>query len=595
MKHFIFFLLIASATLLPAQTTLRGAAAQRLLLIGAAADADEFGAPNRLDEPAYAATLGSQYNLLEPENAMKWDPIHPALMTYSFGPPDKLVAFAAKYNMRVRGHNLAWYAYNPAWLTTMAATATPDAMSAVLKDHITTVVSHYKGQVFAWDVINEAISDSATGNGLDLRESIWYNQPGIGLSGAGYIDQAFRWAHAADPNALLFYNEYSIEGTTAKFRSLMNLLNDLKGRGTPINGVGIQMHIDTGGYPSNAELASNIQQIAALGLQVHFTEADVRVPVDSGGNASAAALQAQADTYQRILTICLQSPGCTAFQTWGFTDKYSWIPGSFPGSGAALPFDSNYQPKPAVAALLNTMQTVAPTLQAANIVNAASYKGGAISPGELVTIFGANFGPGTLVGAQFDSNHLVSTKLSGTQVFFDGVAAPFIYSWAGQVSVIVPYDVSGKQQTNVQYEYNGVMSNTVAVPVAAATPAMFAADATGGGRGLILHPDFTLVTSATAVSAGNAIILLATGGGTVVGGAVNGALAPGIGQQTLNVTASVGGLPANILYAGPAPGLVNGVLQVNLTVPVGLASGPQAVIISVAGVPSQAGITVDVK
>ncbi len=97
------------------------------------------------------------------------------------------------------------------------------------------------------------------------------------------------------------------------------------------------------------------------------------------------------------------------------------------------------------------------------------------------------------------------------------------------------------------------------------------------------------------MSAGNAIILLATGGGTVVGGAVNGALAPGIGQQTLNVTATVGGLPANILYSGPAPGLVNGVLQVNLTVPVGLASGPQAVIISVAGGPSQTGITVDVK
>ncbi len=118
----------------------------------------------------------------------------------------------------------------------------------------------------------------------------------------------------------------------------MNLLNDLKGRGTPISGVGIQMHIDTGNYPSNAELASNIQQIAALGLQVHFTEADVRIPVDSVGNVSAAALQAQAATYQRILTICLQSPGCTAFQTWGFTDKYSWIPGKFSGLGCGAAF-----------------------------------------------------------------------------------------------------------------------------------------------------------------------------------------------------------------------------------------------------------------
>ncbi len=595
MKRVLLVVILSSASLLTGQTALRDAASQRALLIGATADADEFGAPNRLDEPGYGATLGSQFNLLEPENAMKWDPIHTGPATYNFGAPDKLVDFASAHNMRVRGHNLLWYAYNPAWLTTFAATATPDGMSAVLKDHITTVAGRYKDRVFAWDVVNEAIADSATGNGLDLRDSVWYNQPGIGLAGAGYIDQAFRWAHEADSSALLFYNEYNVEGATAKFRSMMNLLNDLKSRGTPIHGVGLQMHIDTNGYPSSSELAGNIKQIAALGLRVHITEMDVRIPVDSAGNASAADLQAQAATYRRILTVCLQSPNCTAFQMWGFTDKHSWIPGSFPGYGAALPFDVNYQAKPAVAAMVSALQTVAPVLAASNIVNAASYRGGAAAPGELVTIFGANYGPGTLAGAQFDSNHRVATDLSDTQIFFDGIAAPLIYSLAGQASAIVPYDVAGKQQTVVQYSYNGVISNTVTVPLAASAPGVFAADATGGGPGLVLHPDFTLVNPASPASAGDAVILLATGGGTVNGGAVNGALAPGVGRQTLNVTATVGGQPATVFYAGPAPGLVNGVLQVNFTMPAGLPSGPHDVVISVGGVASQSGVTVAVK
>jgi len=183
-----------------AQTTLRQAGAQRMLLMGAAADSNEFGQSDRLKIPAYAATLGSQYSMLEPENAMKWNPIHPSQNVYSFGPADNLVAFAQAHQMAVRGHNLCWYAFNPTWVTNLAATATTNMMSSVLYDHINTVLSHYKGQVFAWDVVNEAFNDSA---GNTLRDSIWYNQPGIGLSGTGYIEQAFRWAHDADPAALL--------------------------------------------------------------------------------------------------------------------------------------------------------------------------------------------------------------------------------------------------------------------------------------------------------------------------------------------------------------------------------------------------------
>jgi endo-1,4-beta-xylanase len=361
--------------------------------------------------------------------------------------------------MKTRGHNLCWEVYNPDWLTTLAQTATPAQMSAILQDHITTVVSHYKGQVFAWDVVNEAISDSATGTGTTLKDGIWYDQPGIGLPGTGFIEQALRWAHAADPNALLFYNDYNREAPGAKFQAMHNMVHDFVSRGVPLNGVGFQMHIDTSGYPDTADFTENIQQITALGLQVHITEMDVRIPVDANGNATAADLQAQAQTYQRILTVCLQTPGCTAFQTWGFTDKYSWIPASFPGYGAALPFDANYQPKAAYNGILSTLQTLPPVLTGTALVNAASYQGGGVAPGELVTLCHADFGPASLVGAQLDSKGLVSTNLGGTQVLFDGVPAPLIYALTGQSSAIVPYEVSGKQQTMVQYVFNGIASD----------------------------------------------------------------------------------------------------------------------------------------
>jgi endo-1,4-beta-xylanase len=588
------YLILSCAALLPAQTTLREAAAQRALLMGAAADANEFEQPNRLLIPAYAATLGSQYNMLEAENAMKWNPIHPSQNTYNFAPGDALVAFAQAHQMQVRGHNLCWGPYNPAWVTTLAATATPATMAAVLQDHINTVVTHYRGQVFAWDVVNEAVSDSQTGTGTVLKSSIWYNQPGIGATGTGYVEQAFRWAHASDPSALLFYNEYSIEAPGAKFNAVYNMVKDFVARGVPIHGVGIQMHIDTSGYPSSTGLAQNIQRLTDLGLQVHITEMDVKLKVDSSGNASAADLQAQAQTYQRILTVCLENPGCTAFQTWGFTDKFSWIPGSYPGFGAALPFDANYRPKPAVGPLIGALQTAPPVLSAGAIVNAASYQGGAVAPGELVTLFQVKYGPATLVGAQLDTNGLVSSNLAGTQVFFDGVAAPLIYAVAGQVTVVVPFEVAGRQQTVIQYQYNGVKSNAVTVPVTPSFPAIFAADATGSGLGAILNQDYSLNTTANPAAGGSVIAVFATGGGTIKGGATDGALAPGPGDQTLPVTATIGGVPAVVVYAGPAPGEVNGVMQVNLTVPTGL-TGAQPVVITVGNVPSQMGITVAVK
>ncbi len=351
-------------TTVPALTTLRQVATQRGFLMGAAVDANEFGYFDPLTgDPKYAATLGTQYNMLEGENAMKWIVTRPGQTTYNFEPGDQLITFAQAHGMKVRGHNLAWNLFNPNWLNTLAATASPATMSQILQQHITTEVGHYQGKVFAWDVVNEAIDDNATGVGTQMKNSIWYNQPGIGLPGTGYVEQAFRWAHAVDPGALLFYNDYLIITPGPKFQAALNMMKDFVQRGVPINGIGLQVHTDTNGWPDSAGLAQVIQAFTQLGLQVHLSEVDVAIPVNTpttAGTSTAAYLQAQAATYRRVLTVCLQNPGCTAFQTWGFTDNYSWVPANNPGLGAALPFDQNYNPVPAFDTLFNALQTVVP-------------------------------------------------------------------------------------------------------------------------------------------------------------------------------------------------------------------------------------------
>ncbi len=360
MMRWCAVLVIAAAVWGQTPTTLRGAAEARPLLIGAAADGADVNPDPLTAEPLYKQTLAAQFNMLEAENAMKWSGLHPnppgsANGGYDFTVADELVNFALSHAMTVRGHTLLWHSSNPNWLSNGGYTSAQ--LFQILHDHITTVVTRYRGRVFAWDVVNEALDESG-----GLRDSIWYNQPGIGLQpGTGYIEQAFRWAHEADPDALLFYNEYNIEDqycsggqsagpNSAKFQGMYNMLADFVARGVPVHGAGFQMHIDTSGCPTSAVLADHFQKLAALGLQVHITEMDVKIP-----DTSTASLQAQAQTYQRILNVCLANPACTVFQTWGFTDKHTWLPNNMP-----LPWDVNYQPKPAVSAMLNAMVTAPP-------------------------------------------------------------------------------------------------------------------------------------------------------------------------------------------------------------------------------------------
>jgi endo-1,4-beta-xylanase len=298
-------------------------------------------------EAAYSATLAREFNMVEPENEMKWWTIRRD-EGFDFRDGDAVVKFAQVHGMKVRGHCLVWDHNNPQWLA--QGQFTPSQLSTLLREHIMTVVKHYAGQVFAWDVVNEALNETG-----EVKDSIWYNQPGIGLSGKGtaYVEQAFRWAHEADPRALLFYNEAGGEGMNQKSDAIYAMVKDFKKRGVPIDGVGLQLHISRLDYDTTA-VASNIARLTALGLQVHITELDVSLPVGSDGQATNQDLRQQADVYRGIAHACLQHPGCTAIQTWGFTDKYSWIGSHSNGArGAALPFDRAYHPKPAYEALLS--------------------------------------------------------------------------------------------------------------------------------------------------------------------------------------------------------------------------------------------------
>jgi endo-1,4-beta-xylanase len=225
-------LLVTAGGVTSLAQTLREYADRAGVLVGAAVE------PRLLSEPQYASTLAREFNMLTAENALKWGAIRPRRAAFDFGPGDRLVGFAQKHDMKVRGHTLLWSEYNPAWLT--KGRFTPKQMSELLREHITKVMRHYRGKVFAWDVVNEVFLADGT-----IEPSVWYDQPGIGLKGKGtaYVEQAFRWARAADPDALLFYNDYDTEGLNPKSDAVYEMVKDFKSRGVPIDGVGIQAHI----------------------------------------------------------------------------------------------------------------------------------------------------------------------------------------------------------------------------------------------------------------------------------------------------------------------------------------------------------------
>lgn len=313
-----------------AAVTLKSAAAATGRWFGTALDVAY------LSQADYAATAAAEFNFATPENEMKWDTTEPAQNTFSFAAGDAIVAFAQKNGLQVKGHTLVWHSQLPAWVSNITdAGALHDAMI----NHIFQEVLHFRGQVVAWDVVNEAVADS----GQALRSTIFSQ-----LLGAGYLDDAFNAAHAADPDARLYYNEYGAEGSGAKSNFVYTMVQGMLSRGVPINGVGLQMHTGSAdATPSAAELASNMQRLAALGLDVLISEMDVSL--------CTGDLDAQALRYHAIVADCVAQPACKAVTVWGIPDKYSWLNGQSCASPRPLLFDDNYLAKPAHLAVVNAL------------------------------------------------------------------------------------------------------------------------------------------------------------------------------------------------------------------------------------------------
>jgi endo-1,4-beta-xylanase len=341
-----------------AKTTLRQAAGDRLL-IGAAV------MPRTLEGPARAKLIAEQFNSLTAENDMKPDALQKVKGTFTFERADKIVAFAQQHDMKMIGHTLVWHQQSPAWMYA-DENKQPLSREAALENmraHIHGVVKHYKGKVKGWDVVNEAIGDS---------EPYLRDTPARKAIGDDFVIKAFQFAHEADPDAELYYNDYNIEQVYKRPKAL-RLLNELKDAGVKLDGVGIQGHwLITSDLK---EIEDGIKAIADLGLKVMITEMDVDpLPRRKGGGADISATEREgldpykeglpadvqrklADRYRALFAIFAKYP-VTRVTLWGVDDGTSWL-NSWPVKGRTnhpLLWDRQLQPKPALTAVIESLQ-----------------------------------------------------------------------------------------------------------------------------------------------------------------------------------------------------------------------------------------------
>jgi endo-1,4-beta-xylanase len=294
------------------------------------------------------------------ENAMKMGPLHPREDTYNWNDADSIMAFAERNQLKLRGHNLCWHNQAPRWFFTKANgdTVTKEELLLRLKEHITTVVNRYKGRIYAWDVVNEAISDKPE---EFYRPSVFYR-----ICGEDFIAKAFEYAHAADPDALLFYNDYN-EINPVKREKIIRMIKDLKKKGVPIHGVGLQAHWAVN-EPSEEQLDKTLKEFTSLGLNVQITELDISVypkehnaratkPEDTNTAFTAEREQQQIDAYKRCFTAFMKyRKKISSITFWNISDRYSWLD-NFPVRNRKdypLLFDKNLEPKKAFEAVVAT-------------------------------------------------------------------------------------------------------------------------------------------------------------------------------------------------------------------------------------------------
>ncbi|MEU7611618.1 endo-1,4-beta-xylanase [Micromonospora sp. NPDC049204] len=305
-----------------AGTTLGASAAEKGRYFGTAV------AASRLSDNAYTTILNREFNMVTAENEMKMNATEPQQGRFSYTAAEQIVNHARSRGMSVRGHTLAWHSQQPGWMESMSGSALRQAML----NHVTQVATHFRGQVVAWDVVNEAFADGSSGGRRDSN---------LQRTGNDWIEAAFRAADAADPGAKLCYNDYNTDNWThAKTQGVYNMVRDFKARGVPIDCVGFQSHFNNNSpYVSNYR--TTLSSFAALGVDVQITELDIQ--------------GAPANTYRSVVEDCMAVPRCNGITVWGIRDSDSWLASQTP-----LLFNSNGSKKPAYDAVLAALNNGAP-------------------------------------------------------------------------------------------------------------------------------------------------------------------------------------------------------------------------------------------
>ncbi|KPH97078.1 Endo-1,4-beta-xylanase, Glucan endo-1,3-beta-D-glucosidase [Actinobacteria bacterium OV450] len=366
-------LLVAPLTSQAAEGTLGGAATQSGRYFGSAI------ASGRLGDSAYTTIAGREFNSVTPENEMKIDATEPQQGRFDFAAGDRVYNWAVQNGKQVRGHTLAWHSQQPGWMQNLSGSALRQAMT----NHINGVMTHYKGKLVQWDVVNEAFADGSSGARRDSN---------LQRTGNDWIEVAFRTARAADPAAKLCYNDYNIENWTwAKTQAVYAMVRDFKQRGVPIDCVGFQSHFNNDS-PYNSNFRTTLQSFAALGVDVAVTELDIQ--------------GASATTYANVTNDCLAVPRCLGITVWGVRDTDSWRSEQSP-----LLFDGNGGKKPAYASVLNALNAGSPTPTPTPSPGTGQIKG--VGSGRCVDVPGASTTDGTRV-TLWDCNNRTNQQWSYT-------------------------------------------------------------------------------------------------------------------------------------------------------------------------------------
>jgi len=304
--------------------------------------------PKRIAQTEYAIIAGREFSSLTAENVMKPQYIWAGEGSYDFRKADSLVAFAEAHQQQLHGHTLVWHLMQPDWLEQSIETYDSANLENLLRDYIQAVVKHYRGKVVSWDVVNEAVASD--GNGM--RNSIYQQK-----LGNDYVARCHQYARQADPNVLLFYNDYGVASNPKKLRTILEMVDDFQARQIPIDGIGMQMHIGLDLSLDNYQQA--LHEIARRGLKIHLSEVDIRAnPSGTLSSLSPEKAKEQRELMSEIVRIYNQLPEENKFGItfWGLRDNESWLTNHTGYPQWPLLFDQNFQKKPMYQGFLDGLE-----------------------------------------------------------------------------------------------------------------------------------------------------------------------------------------------------------------------------------------------